>query len=351
MAYARRDFAGGAAATTLNGSLTDVATSITITSSTGWPSGSNGPFYAVIDRGNAGEEKVLVTTRSGTTLQTVTRGVDGTSAAAHSSGVAIEHCSTAVDDDEANLAVAKTIGQASAVGQILVADAANSFAAVQTKTSGQILVGNGTTLASVAVSGDATLSAAGALTIANTAVTAAKIAAAVAGDGLTGGAGSALAVGAGSGITVNANDVQIADTGVTSAMLGVAKVRLRRAAAQSIDASAGAVAVSWDTEDSDTSGYITATSSTLTVPAGKGGWHLITFKVVKATASGTHALNIVAGGVTYASPSADATASNLELAFTAVCYLAAADTSVCNVSKNSAADNYTARLNVVNLGA
>jgi len=45
--------------------------------------------------------------------------------------------------------------------------------------------------------------------IQDAAVTAAKVAAAVAGDGLTGGAGSALAVGAGSGITVSANAVAV----------------------------------------------------------------------------------------------------------------------------------------------
>lgn len=46
-------------------------------------------------------------------------------------------------------------------------------------------------------------------------VTAAKLAAAVAGNGLTGGAGSALAVGAGTGIVSNANDVAI-DTAVVA---------------------------------------------------------------------------------------------------------------------------------------
>lgn len=51
-----------------------------------------------------------------------------------------------------------------ATGSILVGTAGVA-AALDAKTSGQILVGSGTTLASVAVSGDATLSAAGALTV------------------------------------------------------------------------------------------------------------------------------------------------------------------------------------------
>ena len=57
-----------------------------------------------------------------------------------------------------------------AQGSILIGDGSGAAAITDCKTSGQILVGNGTTLASVALSGDATLSAAGALTIANDAV-------------------------------------------------------------------------------------------------------------------------------------------------------------------------------------
>lgn len=54
-----------------------------------------------------------------------------------------------------------------ATGSILVGTAGVA-AALDAKTSGRILVGSGTTLASVAVSGDATLSSAGVLTVANT---------------------------------------------------------------------------------------------------------------------------------------------------------------------------------------
>jgi hypothetical protein len=64
-----------------------------------------------------------------------------------------------------------------AQGSVFVGNASNVAAAVSAKTSGQILVGSGTTLASVAVSGDATLSSAGALTVANGAITRAKMSA------------------------------------------------------------------------------------------------------------------------------------------------------------------------------
>ena len=53
-----------------------------------------------------------------------------------------------------------------AQGSILLGDGSGAAAITDIKTSGQILVGNGTTAVSVAVSGDATLAANGALTIA-----------------------------------------------------------------------------------------------------------------------------------------------------------------------------------------
>ncbi len=63
-----------------------------------------------------------------------------------------------------------------AEGSILVGSSGGVASAVVAKTSGRILVGDGTTTNLVAVSGDATLSSAGALTIGAGAVTAAKLA-------------------------------------------------------------------------------------------------------------------------------------------------------------------------------
>lgn len=60
-------------------------------------------------------------------------------------------------------------------GSIKVGGASDAPTDLDAKTSGNILVGDGTDIASVAVSGDATLSSLGALTIANSAVTTAKI--------------------------------------------------------------------------------------------------------------------------------------------------------------------------------
>ena len=60
-------------------------------------------------------------------------------------------------------------------GSVKVGGASDAPTDLDAKTSGNILVGDGTDVVSVPVSGDATLSSAGALTIANSAVTTAKI--------------------------------------------------------------------------------------------------------------------------------------------------------------------------------
>ena len=169
MAYARRDIRGGAIPTTLASGITSGDTSFTLAASTGWPDGSAGDFFVVLDRGLAAEEKVRCASRSGTsvTVQTSGRGADGTSAAAHSSGAAAEHCVTAVDLDEANYTVTKTVGKVTTSGDLLVGDAANSLARLGVGTTGYPLVAGASTPAY------AQLGTAG---IADDAITAPKIA-------------------------------------------------------------------------------------------------------------------------------------------------------------------------------
>ncbi|SVC19002.1 uncharacterized protein METZ01_LOCUS271856, partial [marine metagenome] len=82
---------------------------------------------------------------------------------------------TVVEDDLADDAVTLAKMAAITQGSFIVGGAGNAPTALDAKTSGQILVGNNTDLVSVAVSGDATLAANGALTIAGDAVTSAKI--------------------------------------------------------------------------------------------------------------------------------------------------------------------------------
>lgn len=101
---ARRSYAGAAEACTLTSNISNSATSFSITgTTTAWPSTGTGPFYMVIDPGLSTEEKVLVGARTTGSLSSVTRGVDGTTAAAHDSGATCYPVLAAVDLNEANL--------------------------------------------------------------------------------------------------------------------------------------------------------------------------------------------------------------------------------------------------------
>ena len=134
-AIARRAFAGGAVQTTLTSGITATSTTITITASTGWPTGAE--FYCVIDPGQASEEKVLVT-RSGTTLtcaSTAKRGVDGTVAASHNQGAAIYPCLAAADADEANT-VASTL---TTKGDLLTMNSTPSLSRLAVGADGTVL--------------------------------------------------------------------------------------------------------------------------------------------------------------------------------------------------------------------
>lgn len=98
----RRQYAGGAAATTIGGSLASSGvTTFSITSATGWPVSTTIPFYVVVSPQTASEEKMLVSL-NGTTVTVITRGADGTTANTHAAGAAIYPVITAVDLDEAN---------------------------------------------------------------------------------------------------------------------------------------------------------------------------------------------------------------------------------------------------------
>lgn len=97
---ARKEVQGGALAVLLNGSITTLSTSVALTGIlTGWPTGSVNPFVVTIDPGTASEEKCLCSSLSGNTLTFSSRGFDGTTAQAHSSGATIVH---ALDADSIN---------------------------------------------------------------------------------------------------------------------------------------------------------------------------------------------------------------------------------------------------------
>jgi hypothetical protein len=85
------DIDGGVPATTLSSSINSGDTSIPVTDGTGYPSGAGGNFYIVIDRGLSSQEVIECSARSGNTVTAATRGADGSSAASHASGAAVEH--------------------------------------------------------------------------------------------------------------------------------------------------------------------------------------------------------------------------------------------------------------------
>ena len=157
-AFTRRQYSGAAVSTTTTNSLNTTDTSVTLASTTGWPSSAGVPFYVVIDPGTSSEEKCSATI-SGSTL-TLTRAQDDTTASAHSSGATIYPVFTANDADEANELVSKlttkgdllvTTGSAlnrlavGGNGTIFVADstAANGVAWLTAGTAGYVLTANG----------------------------------------------------------------------------------------------------------------------------------------------------------------------------------------------------------------
>jgi len=69
------------------------------------------------------------------------------------------------------------------------------------------------------------------------------------------------------------------------------RCRLRRAANQSIPNNAS-TAISWDTEDQDSGGYITATSTTITIPTGLDGSYDMTVVAVGTTGGSRNFMSI-----------------------------------------------------------
>lgn len=107
----RREYQGGAQPSVLTVALGSSTADLTIECDnlTGWPTGVAGrPFYVVIDRGKASEEKILCSSRTGNVLSVYLSGLnngraaDGTPISQHSLNAVIEHVFTATDADEAN---------------------------------------------------------------------------------------------------------------------------------------------------------------------------------------------------------------------------------------------------------
>lgn len=89
-----RKYSATAVATTVTVGISSGTTTVQVAAVTGWP--TTYPFTVILDEDQATEEVIEVTSASTTTL-TVTRGVDGTSAQAHSSGATARHGFSARD--------------------------------------------------------------------------------------------------------------------------------------------------------------------------------------------------------------------------------------------------------------
>lgn len=122
----RKEVKGAAESLTLASDISDSATSITSseTPGAGWPTGTGSkPFVIRIDN-----EKILCSARSGTGFTVTTRGYDGTTAAAHTGGIAtIKHVIDAVSINEffAHLYDEGAAGSAHAASKIANTPAGN----------------------------------------------------------------------------------------------------------------------------------------------------------------------------------------------------------------------------------
>ena len=133
----RRYYSSTAARTTLASGVNNSTTTFSVTAVSGWP--TSFPYTLVIDQDTVNEEIVEVTARSGTTL-TVTRGVDGTAAVAHSAGAAVNHGVSARDFDEPNAFINGT----GVVTETLLASGAVTEAKLATNSVSAVKIVDGT---------------------------------------------------------------------------------------------------------------------------------------------------------------------------------------------------------------
>lgn len=89
-----RFYSSTAQVSALTSSITNAATTMTLTTVSGWP--TSVPFTAVIDPDTPSAEIVNVSATAGTTY-TIQRAIDGTSAASHNTGAVVRHMATARD--------------------------------------------------------------------------------------------------------------------------------------------------------------------------------------------------------------------------------------------------------------
>lgn len=140
--YELRSYPGAAADTSLAGGITASALTFAVAAGTGtgFPDGTGGPFFIVLDYDTTSAEKVHCTARTGDTFTVNTRGADGTSALSHGDGAKIRACWTATDAQEANRAAHATLGQVAAKGDLLTGSGSGALAKTAVGANNRVLV-------------------------------------------------------------------------------------------------------------------------------------------------------------------------------------------------------------------
>lgn len=152
-----RFYSSTALETTLTNSITPSTTIIQVAATTGFPGSL--PYRLAIDYGASAMELVEVTSVAGLNL-TVTRAIDGTSAASHNSGAAVRHVSSAEDFTDSRTHEAATSNVHGVTGNLV------GETSTQTLTNKTISGGTftGTIAGSPSYSGSPTFSNGGTLT-------------------------------------------------------------------------------------------------------------------------------------------------------------------------------------------
>lgn len=247
----RRSTSGNAVTTNPTANINSGDTVIPIAASTGYPDGTNGPFFIKID-----SETIKCVSRTGLNLNVQTvpvtgRGWDSTSAASHTTSSAINLVFTATDADDANKHYAD-------------ATADNHTQYLNTTRH------------------DVT----------------ARHPASVLPLGSPGNSAPGDTASAGAAASVARSDHRHGREADTSTRKGASLD-----AASFAVAAGGTTTITWTSEGVDTSGYIAVSSSTITMPAAMDGIYAITvWGAWTSFFTETRALFITAGGVTYPVP-------------------------------------------------
>ena len=160
----RREYKGAAQSAVLSLALGGSTADLTITCDdlTNWPTGISYPFYIVIDRGTASEEKILCASRSANIITVYNsggvngRGADDTSVTSHNANAVVEHVFTATDADEANAHVNASSGVHGVSGDLVGATSTQTLTN-KTLTAPDINGGTVVDATEVSVTGDQTL--------------------------------------------------------------------------------------------------------------------------------------------------------------------------------------------------